>query len=80
MAHKEIEVIIIGGGPAGMSAALVLGRSRITTIVLNTEKARNLVTTHSHGFLTQDGKHPMEILAVAKRTITKVFIGDLFKG
>jgi len=58
MNTKTYEVIIIGGGPAGMSAALVLGRSRITTLILNTESPRNIVTTHSHGFLTQDGKHP----------------------
>ena len=65
------DVVIIGGGPAGMSAALVLGRSRINTIILNTEKARNLVTTHSHGFLTQDGKHPSEIFSIAKKQLEK---------
>lgn len=65
------EVIIIGGGPAGMSAALVLGRSRIKTLVLNTESPRNNITTHSHGFLTQDGKHPSEIFRIAKQQLTK---------
>ncbi|REH48762.1 thioredoxin reductase [Tenacibaculum gallaicum] len=65
------EVIIIGGGPAGMSAALVLGRSRIKTLILNTESPRNNITTHSHGFLTQDGKHPSEIFKVAKQQLTK---------
>ncbi len=69
---KEIsEVLIIGGGPAGMSAALVLGRSRIKTIILNTENARNMVTQHSHGFLTQDGAHPSEILKIAKEQLLK---------
>ena len=71
MSHKIFEVIIIGGGPAGMSTALVLGRSRIRTLILNTEKPRNIVTKHSHGFLTQDGKHPSEILAVAKKQLGK---------
>lgn len=66
MNDKKFEVIIIGGGPAGMSAVLVLGRSRIKTLVLNTETARNLATQHSHGFLTQDGKHPSEIFNTAK--------------
>jgi len=71
MTHNKYGVLIIGGGPAGMSAALVLGRSRIKTLILNTEKPRNLVTTHSHGFLTQDGKHPSDILKTAKEQLSK---------
>lgn len=71
MTTEIIEVIIIGGGPAGMSAALVLGRSRINTLILNTENPRNIVTTHSHGFLTQDGKHPIEIFKIAKQQLGK---------
>ncbi|MCJ8167047.1 NAD(P)/FAD-dependent oxidoreductase [Pontibacter sp. E15-1] len=67
----EYEIIIVGGGPAGMSAALVLGRSRIKTLLLNTENPRNMVTTYSHGFLTQDGKHPREIFRIAKQQLTK---------
>ncbi|MBJ6367221.1 NAD(P)/FAD-dependent oxidoreductase [Snuella sedimenti] len=71
MVKKVFDVIIIGGGPAGMSAALVLGRSRIATLVLNAESPRNMVTAHSHGFLTQDGKHPKEIFSIAKAQLAK---------
>lgn len=71
MTDTHNEVIIIGGGPAGMSAALVLGRSRIKTLVVNAEQARNTVTTHSHGFLTRDGQHPGEMLAIAKEQLKK---------
>ncbi|GAB5525804.1 MAG: NAD(P)/FAD-dependent oxidoreductase [Roseivirga sp.] len=71
MTNTDFEVIIIGGGPAGMSAALVLGRSRINTLILNTEQARNMVTTHSHGFLTRDGVHPTEMLSIAKEQLQK---------
>lgn len=71
MKKNDFEVIIIGGGPAGMSSALVLGRSRISTLILNTENPRNLVTTHSHGFLTQDGIHPSEIFKTAKKQLFK---------
>ena len=73
------EIIIIGGGPAGMSAALVLGRSRIKTLLLNTENPRNIVTTHSHGFLTQDGKHPTEIFNIAKQQLSKYISVDYKK-
>ncbi|SEC87113.1 Thioredoxin reductase [Tenacibaculum sp. MAR_2009_124] len=71
MENNKFEVIVIGGGPAGMSAALVLGRSRIRTLVLNTENPRNNVTKHSHGFLTQDGKHPTDIFKEAKKQLNK---------
>ncbi len=71
MDDKIFEVIIIGGGPSGMSSALVLGRSRITALLLNNEFPRNLVTTHSHGFLTQDGKHPKKIFETAKIQLAK---------
>ncbi|CAM1372410.1 NAD(P)/FAD-dependent oxidoreductase [Tenacibaculum xiamenense] len=71
MANNKFEVIVIGGGPAGMSAALVLGRSRIHALVINTETPRNAVTKHSHGFLTQDGKHPTEIFKEAKQQLNK---------
>jgi len=65
------DVIIIGGGPAGMSAALVAGRARLTTVVLNEERPRNRVTRASHGFLTRDGAHPLELLAIAKEQLRK---------
>ena len=71
MDKNKFEVIIIGGGPAGLSAALVLGRSRVKTLILNTEKPRNFATTLSHTFLTQDGKHPSEIFKAAKKDIDK---------
>lgn len=71
MTDTHNEVIIIGGGPSGMSAALVLGRSRIKTLVINAEQARNTVTTHSHGFLTRDGLHPVELLVIAKEQLQK---------
>ncbi|QJC51490.1 NAD(P)/FAD-dependent oxidoreductase [Paenibacillus albicereus] len=61
MAETRLDAIIIGGGPAGLSAALVLGRARRDVLVLDEGKPRNRVTKESHGFLTRDGISPMEL-------------------
>ena len=66
-----LDLAIIGGGPAGMSAALVAGRARLTTLIVNAEQPRNAVTTASHGFLTRDGAHPSDLLAVSKSQLEK---------
>jgi thioredoxin reductase len=51
-----IDCVIIGGGPASLNAALVLGRAKRSTIVFDTNQPRNAVTQESHGFLTRDGR------------------------
>jgi len=68
---ENYDLIIIGGGPAGQSAALIAGRTRMKTAFINAENPRNFVTTASHGFLTRDGVHPSELLAVAKEQLKK---------
>lgn len=67
----SLDVIIIGGGPSGMSAALIAGRGLLKTVVVNAERPRNIVTTASHGFLSRDGVHPRELLAVSKEQLKK---------
>lgn len=69
--QNRLDVAIIGGGPAGMSAALISGRVGLSTLVVNAEEPRNNVTTASHGFLTRDGAHPTEFLEVAKSQLEK---------
>ncbi|MFS0749324.1 NAD(P)/FAD-dependent oxidoreductase [Oceanobacillus sp. 1P07AA] len=63
--------IVIGGGPAGLSAALVLGRARKRVVVFDDDNPRNKVTHESHGFLTRDGIHPSELKELGKRDILK---------
>lgn len=71
MTKHPYDLIIIGGGPAGQSAALIAGRTRMKTAFVNAEAPRNFVTTASHGFLTRDGAHPSELLTVAKEQLQK---------
>jgi thioredoxin reductase len=69
MANENYDLTIIGGGPAGQSAALIAGRTRMKTAFINAESPRNFVTTASHGFLTRDGAHPSELMAIAKKQL-----------
>jgi len=62
---------IIGGGPAGLNAALVLGRARRNTILFDHNNPRNAVTQESHGFITRDGLKPNEFREIARKEIAK---------
>lgn len=59
------DVVIVGGGPAGLSAALVFGRSRRRTTMFDAGEPRNATAAHIHGFLTRDGTPPSELRAIA---------------
>jgi len=63
------DVIIIGGSYAGLSAAMVLGRSLRDVLVIDSGEPCNRQTPHSHNFLTQDGKTPAEISALARQQV-----------
>ncbi|MFP4976725.1 NAD(P)/FAD-dependent oxidoreductase [Paenibacillus sp. CN-4] len=62
---------IIGGGPAGLNAALVLGRARKSVVLLDNGQARNRVTHASHGFITRDGVKPAEFRRIAYEEVLK---------
>ena len=63
------DVVVVGGGMAGMSAALILGRARRRVLVLDGGAPRNQVAAHSHGLVTRDGAPPLELLAQARRDL-----------
>ncbi|WP_088053239.1 NAD(P)/FAD-dependent oxidoreductase [Virgibacillus dakarensis] len=69
MEKQILDVAIIGGGPAGLNAALVLGRARKNVTVIDEGRPRNAVTRESHGFLTRDGISPSELRRIAKKEI-----------
>ncbi|AWI35831.1 thioredoxin-disulfide reductase [Bacillus safensis FO-36b] len=66
-----LDCAIIGGGPAGLSAALVVGRGRKQVIVFDNELPRNRVTQESHGFITNDGMTPFEIRQAGEADLQK---------
>ncbi|MBW4438894.1 MAG: NAD(P)/FAD-dependent oxidoreductase [Pleurocapsa minor GSE-CHR-MK-17-07R] len=61
-----LDTVIIGGSSAGLSAALILGRSLRNVVVLDDQKPCNRFTHASHGFLTQDGTAPAQLLQTAR--------------
>lgn len=63
MTQTSWDAIIVGGGPAGLSAALMLGRSRRRVLVIDAGEPRNRFASHMHGVLGHDGTPPGELLA-----------------
>jgi thioredoxin reductase len=60
------DVVVIGGGAAGLSAALVLSRARRTVLVVDAGAPRNAPAAHMHGYLSRDGMPPGELLAAGR--------------
>ncbi|MGH9409917.1 MAG: NAD(P)/FAD-dependent oxidoreductase [Vicinamibacterales bacterium] len=63
------DVVIVGAGPAGLSAALILGRARRTVLVCDTGRPRNARARALHGFLTRDGTPPLELIRIAREQL-----------
>lgn len=63
---KTYDVIVLGGGPAGLQAALTLGRVHRSVLLLDSGAYRNEAAPHLHNFLTRDGTPPAELRAAAR--------------
>ncbi|MBO0899260.1 NAD(P)/FAD-dependent oxidoreductase [Cellulomonas sp. zg-ZUI199] len=66
-----VDVLVIGGGAAGLAAAMSLGRSRRTVRVLDAGEPRNAVSPHAHNLLTRDGTAPADLLATARDEVER---------
>ncbi len=64
------DVLIVGGGAAGLSAALVLSRARRSVVVVDAGHPRNAPASHMQGFLGSDGLPPSDLLAAGRREAT----------
>lgn len=60
-----LDCVVVGGGPAGLNASLVLGRAKKKIILFDDNKPRNAVTQESHGFITRDNIKPAEFKRIA---------------
>ena len=61
--HQHWDVVIVGGGVAGLSAALILARARRRVLVIDGAEPRNRFAPHMHGVLGRDGASPLQLLA-----------------
>lgn len=68
-ADRARDVVVVGGGAAGLSAALVLARARRSVTVVDAGQPRNACAAGIHGFLTRDGTAPADFLAAARREV-----------
>jgi thioredoxin reductase len=68
---EKYAVVVIGGGAAGLSAALVLGRARHRTLVIDAGEPRNAPAAHMQGYLSRDGMPPAEFLAAGREEIAR---------
>ena len=68
-AEPGFDAAVLGGGPAGLSAALMLGRACRSVLVLDSALPRNRFAAHMHGVLGHDGRPPSELLAAGLREV-----------
>jgi thioredoxin reductase len=66
MEESVFDIVIVGAGPAGLSAALLLGRCRRRVLVCDAGHPRNAKSRGLHGFLTRDGIEPAEFLRLGR--------------
>jgi thioredoxin reductase len=70
MTENSYDVLVVGGGAAGLNAALMLGRARRRVVVVDGGSPRNAPAEHMHGFLSRDGLPPSELLKIGREELT----------
>lgn len=76
---NSYDVAIVGGGAAGLSAALVLSRARREVVVIDDGSPRNAPAAHMHGYLSRDGMPPAELLTLGRDEVGR-YGGELLDG
>ncbi|MFI2115743.1 NAD(P)/FAD-dependent oxidoreductase [Streptomyces rubiginosohelvolus] len=66
MKQQRYDVVIVGGGAAGLSGALALGRARRSVLVIDAGEPRNAPASHVHNYLGRESTPPGELLAIGR--------------
>lgn len=76
--QKEIyDCVIVGGGSAGLSAALTLGRARRPVLVCDRGNPRNAPAHESHSFFTRDGANPLKLLRIGRAQLKPLGLSQI---
>ena len=67
---SKYDVLVVGGGAAGLSAALVLSRARRSVVIVDAGTPRNAPAAHMQGFLSRDGLPPADLIAAGREEVT----------
>jgi len=68
---QTYDVVVVGGGAAGLSGALALGRARRSVLVMDAGDPRNARAGHVHNYLGLEGTPPRELLAIGRREVAQ---------
>ncbi|MFD6164312.1 NAD(P)/FAD-dependent oxidoreductase [Oerskovia sp. NPDC060287] len=66
---ETYDVVVVGGGAAGLSGALTLARARRSVLVIDAGRPRNAPAEHMHGYLSRDGENPAALLAAGRAEV-----------
>jgi len=80
MKKDSFDVIIVGGSYSGLAAGMALGRALKNVLIIDDGKPCNKQTPASHNFLTNDGRAPAEIAAIAKDQLSRYSTIHFFAG
>ncbi|MCD9153440.1 NAD(P)/FAD-dependent oxidoreductase [Aeromicrobium duanguangcaii] len=74
------DALVIGGGPAGLQAALTLGRMHRTVLLIDSGQYRNDPVAHAHNFVTHDGRAPAELRRLAREDLEHYATVEMREG
>ncbi len=70
-AERTYDVVVVGGGAAGLSGALALGRSRRSVLVIDAGTPRNASAGHVHNYLGREGTPPLDLLGIGRAEVAQ---------
>ncbi|GHO66915.1 putative FAD-dependent pyridine nucleotide-disulphide oxidoreductase [Ktedonobacter sp. SOSP1-52] len=76
---ERYDVVVVGGGAAGLSGALALVRARRSVLVVDGGQPRNALAAHVHNYLSRDGMTPSELLAAGRAEVIS-YGGQIIAG